>query len=98
MVSNEKVIESFLNQDTDYIQNRSVRVSRNKLFSYSTCIAQFGNINKNRLYINRTRYSNTTSKHLFTLKRLIEKYHKELDVIYVEDVPIDTIDICKFLL
>lgn len=54
-----------------------------RLFSYNTCIAEKFN---NKLYINYTKYSRTTTLHLNLLLKLNDKY----DMVYVTNVPINT--------
>lgn len=67
---NVDVVKEFIRGNGAYGSN--LRSTGDKLFSYSTCIAQFID---GTLYINTTRYSVTTSKHRYYIYR---QYHHEI--------------------
>lgn len=90
MRKNEDVIKSFMMGYED--NNLNVRSTGDKLYSYTTCIAQW--INHPRLIIlNKTKYSVTTSRHQGILKRYITP---DLEVMGIYAVPIGTKDIYKY--
>lgn len=62
----------------------------NKLFSYNTCIAQHSenNEDKQTIIINKTKYSQTTSKHLYILCNVINK--EKFNIKEVDNQPINT--------
>lgn len=63
-MKNKEVIDKFLNKE---VGNGSNLVSTGtRLFSYQTCIAEWDN---DSLYLNKTYYSNTTSRYLNMLIR-----------------------------
>lgn len=68
-MKNEEVIKSFLNKERAVNSTGSLSSTGNCLYSYSTCIAEYDN--KGNLYINLTKYSVTTSKQQYLLKRYI---------------------------
>lgn len=63
-----------------------------KLFSYHTCIAEY---HLDMLLINNTKYSNTTSRHLGMLKKLLPTTYNTI-IVYLDKVPINTHDL-KFI-
>ena len=82
MKSNEAICIDFLFKKES--KNASMYSTGNKLFSYNTCIAQHSKENegKQTIIINKTKYSQTTSKHLYILRNVInkEKFNiKEVD-------------------
>lgn len=68
MISNENLINAFLNGET--AQNGSMRSNGTKLFSYATCIAERTN---GKILLNVCKYSTTTSNHQGILRRCINK-------------------------
>lgn len=66
MAKNEDIVKLFLEKKEGY--GSSVYSSGKKLFSYTTCIAEW--INKG-LCINNTYYSNTTTRHTSLLYKNI---------------------------
>lgn len=60
-MNNEEVVKDFLCKKEAFSNTRNLSSTGNRLFSYSTCIAEY---NKDGiLYINLTKYSRTTSHH-----------------------------------
>lgn len=84
-----EVIEAFY-KSIPYAENKGCSISTNctgnKLFSYSTCIAQ--RLSDGRIIKNITRYSNTTSKHQYGITKF--------DMI-VNNVPIDSKNLINYL-
>lgn len=79
MVSNKWVMQSFLRLSP--ANSRSLHSRGDKLFTYSTCLAEWkGNI----LYVNVTSYSATSSKHKTQFLSLIPRH---IRVIQIQDVP-----------
>lgn len=79
-MNNAEVINSFvrrMNGATEHLTSRN-----GKLFSYSTCIAQYDSGN---LIVNKTKYSSTTSRHL----SMLLKYKDRLpNIVEVNNIPI----------
>lgn len=50
-----------------------------RLFSYNTCIAEFENINK--LYINKTKYSSSTSRHQSYLNLAARRFNGSIEFV-----------------
>ena len=67
MISNENLINAFLNGET--AENGSMSTNGTKLFSYATCIAQRVD---DKILLNVCKYSVTTSKQQTMLRRRIE--------------------------
>lgn len=66
-MTNKEVIEAFLRGQRAANSTGSLSSTIDCLYSYSTCIAEY---NKDGiLYINGTKYSNTSSRHVTLLKR-----------------------------
>ena len=63
---NSEVVEAFLKRRIAANIGGSLSSTGTKLFSYATCIAEWSN---GSLIINLTKYSITSSKHLYYLKR-----------------------------
>lgn len=86
---NSEVVEAFLKRKIAVNWGGSLSSTGTKLFSYATCIAEWSN---DSLIVNLTRYSNTTSKHLYYLKRSYQgNYHT------VFGVPIGESSLSKYL-
>lgn len=64
-MKNEDVIKSFLKRRE--CNNTTLHSTGNRLYSYSTCIAEFDLLD--RLWYNATKYSRTTSKHQYLLRK-----------------------------
>ena len=85
MVRNREVIQAFLRKER--LHSGNLFSDGDKLFSYNTIIAKW--IEPYVLRINRTRYSNTTSRHLGILRN--EMNESDLDrVEEVDNIPINT--------
>ena len=69
---NSEVVEAFLKRRVAANNGGSLSSTGTKLFSYATCIAEWNN---GSLIINLTRYSVTSSKHLYYLKRSYQGNH-----------------------
>ena len=75
---NSEVVAAFLKGRIAANSNGSLSSTGTKLFSYATCIAEWNN---GSLIINLTKYSVTSSKHLYYLKRNYQgTYHTVLKV------------------
>lgn len=75
---NSEVVAAFLNRKIAANRSGSLSSTGTKLFSYATCIAEWNN---GSLIINLTKYSVTSSKHLYYLKRSYQgNYHTVLGV------------------
>lgn len=77
-MKNREVVEKFFNGECATGSN--LFSTGTKLFSYQTCIAQWY---RPYLVINKTRYSVTTSKHLYYLNHIIIPY---MLLMYVKEV------------
>lgn len=84
-MKNKEVIGNFINKCEAINHHGSLRSTGDRLFSYNTCIAQWVD---GTIWINVSRYSNTTSRHQ---NRLISKCGIFLlEVHLIENVPINT--------
>lgn len=61
----------------------------NKLYSYSTCIAQKVG---DKIYLNETKYSCTTSRHQSLVRNICNPYK-----IFCKDIPIGIIKLDKYI-
>lgn len=82
-MKNKEVCEAFLNRESAIGSN--LYSDGHKLFSYSTCIAEWEDY-YNRLYVNSTKYSVTTSKHQSYLRRVLAKIWN-IEIKYVINIP-----------
>lgn len=87
MLANQDVINAFANGKI--AKNRNMHSTGNKLFSYTTCIAQ--RFEDGTIVVNSTKYSVSTSK-VQTYTRYTLKTYKE-----VTNVPIYTYDLGRFV-
>ena len=89
MKTNAKVIDDFIH-GIEFSENKSLRVGTGarKLFSYNTCICQ--RVGDDNFYYNDTRYSNTTSKHQYLLRKALEGFK---NVITVTNIPINSLNL-----
>lgn len=77
-MKNSEVVEAFLKRRIATNIGGSLSSTGTKLFSYATCIAEWSN---NSLIINLTKYSVTSSRHLYYLKKSYQgNYHTVLGV------------------
>lgn len=83
-MSNKDVIQAFLDKVPAKCLN--MHSTGDRLFSYSTCIAEWDKFSDYKLYINLTKYSVSTSKHQTYLIRSIGS----IRAIEVDDVPRET--------
>lgn len=102
-MKNSELIASFVNDyffsgETYKCNNLSVK--DHKLFSYSTCIAEWVSIDS--ILINFNGYSNTTKRHKNTLQSYlhyeITKNGKNYDIKYVHNVPINAQELKMYYL
>lgn len=84
MISNEKVVESFIQHK--YAKNRNLKSTGVKLYSFDTCIAQW--YAKDGIIINKTKYSTSTNKHQYLLNYLLKNVDDIL-ILEVNDIPKD---------
>lgn len=89
MASNKDVCEDFMRHRMSIALN--LCSDGNCLYSYKTCIAEWDG---EYLYINETKYSSTTSKHLTLLKRRITQLASWDIVKQIENIPIETKHLC----
>lgn len=89
-MKNSQIVEDFFNGYKSEYKNksRSVRIEKNKLFSYDTCIAQYVN---GICYMNLTKYSSTTSKIQYLIKQYIT-----INTRICKDVPRDSSSIVSY--
>ena len=73
MISNKDLIAGFISGTMSGRRNGSMSISDDgkRLFSYSTCIAQFDG---GLVYLNITKYSPTTSRQQSILRRCVADY------------------------
>lgn len=88
-IKNKDVAKSFINKQPN--ESLHLKSTGEKLFSYTTCIAQWSNKEYNKLYVNYTKYSNTTSRHLSLLHNAIQEAAKQGQIFYFS--PLENIDI-----
>ena len=79
MLANKAIIENFAAGKNSH--NRNLESRGTRLINYSTCLAQFY---ANKLYINETKYSRSTS----VVQNLVRKqFEGHKHVIFIKDVP-----------
>jgi len=79
--TNENVVIAFCKHH--YAEGGNLQSMNNRLYSYRTCLAEFDE--NGNLWVNVTRYSNTTSKHLGKLLRQLQR--REMTYTMVTDFP-----------
>lgn len=91
MLSNKKVIDAFINGKA-YTHNVNLRVGcdGDRIINYSTTLAQM--CGKKKVIYNNTKYSVSTSK----IQSWLLYALKGFDVIFVDNVPMGTIDLKPF--
>lgn len=82
-MKNKEVCEAFLNRESAMGSN--LYSDGHKLFSYSTCIAEWEGYD-NKLYVNSTKYSVTTSIHQSYLRNSLSRIWN-IEVKYVTNIP-----------
>ena len=91
-VNNNEVVRAFLNKQNAESHTGALRSAYGRLWSYDTVIAEYDD---GFLYINRTKYSRTTSsKHQSPLYRQVNDLYRDIDdagnnIIYVINVPFE---------
>lgn len=75
-MTNKEIALAFIHRYEAY--NLNLRTDGNKLMSYNTCIAQF--LPNGALVVNRTYYSNTTSRHLNMVLRKMKPVREFYDI------------------
>lgn len=88
-MTNLEVIRAFINKEEGH--SLHITSENNKLFSYTTCIAQWYD---DKIIINCTKYSLTSSKHKTMLLREIPGY---ITLIKLNDVLKDEDDLEKYI-
>jgi len=91
MVTNTEVVESFIQHK--YAQNRNLKSTGVKLYSYDTCIAEW--YVKDGLIINKTKYSKATLKHQYLLNYLLKNIDDIL-ILEVNNIPKDEISLYSY--
>jgi hypothetical protein len=76
-MKNIDVVNAFLNHKDAVSYSKNLTSRNDKLFSYSTCIAEFY---KYKLLVNDSKYSRSTSRHQLHLLRSISN---EDNVVYI---------------
>lgn len=87
MLTNLEVIKKFISYEKG--NNVNLKSTGDKLFSYSTVIAQWESMNT--VLINDTKYSSTTSRHRSTLKRELDGKGKR--IICIDNLPFNINDL-----
>lgn len=93
-MNNSEVVKAFLRKGMANNSTGSLHSTGTKLFSYTTCIAEWEDKewDNDTLIINLTKYSNTSSRHLYYLMRNYQgNYHTVLRV------PIGESSLSKYL-
>jgi hypothetical protein len=88
-MTNLKTIRAFVNKEEGH--SLHIISENNKLFSYATCIAQWYD---DKIIINCTKYSLTSSKHKTMLLTEIPRY---IELIELNDIPKDEDDLEKYI-
>lgn len=73
---NDEIIEAFIEGRRANNSTGSLSSTGDRLYSYSTCIAEYDKLG--RLWYNKTKYSTTTSRHQYMLRRRATIY-REVD-------------------
>lgn len=95
-MTNSQVALAFIVQEPAKTLN--MKCNGNVAFSWETAIAQWTNLNGVKtIILNVTYYSQTTSKHLGMVKRVIQQKCKGVPVIEVTDVPEETFDLREYI-
>lgn len=81
---NEDVVKGF--RDGLQVHSEHLSSENGKLYSYSTCIAQWVG---NRVYLNCTKYSATTSHHQTLVRRICNPYRIQCDIIPIGILKLD---------
>lgn len=88
-MKNQDVIKAFVNH-SESAHTLNVRSTGDKLFNYSTCLAQR---HEGKIILNVTRYSASTSKVQYYLKYELDGYQ----VTEVSGVPMGTYDLTHYI-
>lgn len=83
---NEDVVKAFLHKMPLHTIN--LHSTGNKLFSYDTCIAEW--TDNDILIGNATKYSSTTSKHMYYIKSYVDEWT-------TKDVPRGTMSLINYV-
>ncbi len=86
-MKNEDVIKGF--RDGIMCYSEHLYSEHDKLYSYNTCIAQKVG---DRIYLNCTKYSTTTSHHQTLVKRICNPYR-----ILYDKIPINIVKLDKYI-
>lgn len=84
MASNASVCTAFVNRKS--AKCLSMHTDGKRLYSYSTCIAEFAPDGK--LVLNVTKYSSTTSRHLTELRGVLRSCPRHHDIVEIDRVGI----------
>lgn len=82
-MKNELIVMMFIARCS--ARNTNLKSDGNRLFSYNTCIAEFSEITE--LYVNKTKYSRSTSKHQSLLFKYLERFSGNIN--YVDNIDIN---------
>lgn len=69
---NNEIIEAFIEERIARNSTGSLTSTGGCLYSYQTCIAEYDK--RGRLWYNKTRYSNTTSRHQYMIRAAASIY------------------------
>lgn len=97
-MTNKEFIQKFCtgNFDEDKVYRcGNLTIQDDRLFSYSTCIAEF-KYNPHIVYINMTKYSPTTSRHQNLMRKYFEIYRSEFCWELLTNVPINTKNLSRY--
>lgn len=83
-MKNEDVVKGF--RDGLMCHSEHLHSEYGKLYSYSTCIAQKV---EDRIYLNETKYSCTTSHHQTLVRRICNPYRIHCDTIPINITKLD---------
>lgn len=94
-MKNSEVAQSFAFNNVNEAKALNLEYTNNKLYSYSTVIAQ--RLNDGRVILNDTKYSCTTSRHQYYLRYYLSKVYSENEIIKVNNVPRGTYDLERYI-
>lgn len=101
MKSHLEVCLLFVNTNKEKAEGSRMYFLNNKIFTFGTILAQKfkDKDNKDSIIVNETKYSTTSTKHLFYLKSAIRKrVNKDLNIYIIKErVPRGTEDLKKYI-
>ena len=94
-MKNSEVAKAFVYNYVNNAKTTNVEFTSNKLYSYSTVIAQ--RLDDGRIILNETKYSVSTSRHQHYLRFYLSQNYNENEIIRVEGVPRGTYNLEKYV-